>query len=206
MSSQAATQPVGISRATSSAWDGPQSTATVRPVTSRRISLSRLDVPASMPLDTETRTASSRRWGATRSAVARTAKDGDAMTTSFLPATQAGSLLKCISGSVTPLSSGFSRVSDSVRASCSWNDHKVTSWPFFTSSRARAVPQPPLPTTAISISVASLNRHSQLFNQLFCFLWNESLFSSPLSSLRILLRCLYSTRTANTTAWTMMAH
>ena len=108
------------------------------------------------------------------------------MTTICFPATQAGSLVKCISGSVTPSSRRFSRFSDNALVCCSWNDHKVTSCPFFTSSRARAVPQPPLPTTAISISVASLNQHSQLF----CFLWKESLFSSPLSSLRILLRCL----------------
>lgn len=76
------------------------------------------------------------------------------MTISTAPqsATQARSAVKCIvSGRVTPFSMGFSRVRRSSSAFSGRWDHRVTSCPFSTSSRARAVPQPPLPTTVIFI-------------------------------------------------------
>ena len=63
-------------------------------------------------------------------AVARTAKDGEATTTSCFPRALAGSLVKVISGSATPGSSGFSRFCRRMQDSSSVCDHSVTWWPF----------------------------------------------------------------------------
>ena len=57
ISGRAATQPVGISRATSSAWEGPESAATAYPgSSSARISDIRRPLSGSTPLATVTST------------------------------------------------------------------------------------------------------------------------------------------------------
>ena len=61
-------------------------------------------------------------------------------------------------------------------------DHSVTSCPLSVSSSARAVPQPPLPSTVIFIPAASYA----------CFLCRENLLSVPLSSRLILARCCHT--------------
>ena len=73
-SAQAATQPVGISLATSSAWEGPESAAMGCPGSvSASISDIRRPLSGSTPLATVTSTASGIRYGLTRRAVCRMA-------------------------------------------------------------------------------------------------------------------------------------
>ena len=151
---EAATQPVGTLRPTSSAWEGPDS-ATTRPLpfsSSSMIWVRHSAVSFSMPLATLTTTASCRSRGAAFLAVSRTAKEGVATTTSSLSAST--SMLVVIfsaSGRTTPFSMGFSRVARSTSASFSRKDHSVTSFPLSSSSRLRAVPHPPEPKTVIFI-------------------------------------------------------
>ena len=106
-----------------------------------------------MHLATETMTVPGASSGATRRAVARTAKEGVASTTKPLWGTVSNSLVTfSSSGRGTPASRGFSRLSQRISASLGSKDHNVTSFPLSSSSRARAVPQPPLPSTVIFIA------------------------------------------------------
>ena len=73
-----------------------------------------------MPLDTETKTVSASRSGATRCAVLLTAKEGVASTTILQPLTQLKSVVSpSPAGNATPLSMGFSLVSHRMRDSSS---------------------------------------------------------------------------------------
>ena len=68
-------------------------------------------VSRSMPLETEVKMVSGRRYGAIFRPVSRTAKDGLALTTRSAPSRQLRSLVMCrLSGRMTPFSRGFSRV------------------------------------------------------------------------------------------------
>ena len=154
MSGQAATTAVGTRRPTSSAWDGPESAATtfLPPSSSSMTCVSSRKLPFSMPFETETTTVSGSSRGAIFFAVSRTAKLGVARTTSAAPFTQLRSLVSFKSSGIgTPLSIGFSFAARIVSLSCCEKLQSVTSFPFSKSRSARAVPQPPLPTTAIFI-------------------------------------------------------
>ena len=188
MSRDAATQPVGMCRPTSSAWEGPDSTAT-RPFPSSSCSMTWLmhsAVSLSMPLATDTTTASQPSMGAIFRAVSRTAKEGVAITTSSLSPTLSRLLeISSASGRATPLSREFSLVCRRCSASSSRWDQRVTALPLSTSSRARAVPQPPLPST-VTFTIKRLLSYS-------CFLCRWNLFSVPVSSRLMLARCIHST-------------
>ena len=83
-------------------------------------------------------------------AVSRTAKEGVASTTRAQSFTALKSQVRFrLSGRRTPLSWGFSRLPAMVRHLSSRRQIMVTSLPFSSSTSARAVPQPPLPTTAV---------------------------------------------------------
>ena len=115
------------------------------------------DVSFSKPFDTETSTAPGSSSGAIDRAVVRTAKEGVASTTIPQSRTQPASQVKwSFSGSGTPFSMGFSRFSRRTADSSCVYDHRVTSWPFSSKTIARAVPQPPLPITAIFMVSAPL--------------------------------------------------
>ena len=112
-SKQAATQPVGRRIPTSSAWEGPERTATLQifPVSSWITWLRRRFVSRSIPLETDTTTVFSVRYGAIFFAVSRTAKEGGALTTRSAPFKQSKSpVMWRDSGRWTPCKSGFSRV------------------------------------------------------------------------------------------------
>ena len=155
MSRDAATQPVGTRRPTSSAWEGPERATTrhLPPSSSPITWVRHRAVSFSMPLATLTTTASCRSRGAALLAVARTAKEGVAITTSSLSPRASMELVRwSASGRGTPLSMGFSRFSRSTLHSSSMKDQSVTSLPLSSSSSARAVPQPPEPNTVIFIA------------------------------------------------------
>ena len=185
ISLEAATQPVGALRPTSSAWEGPERAATrpLPPSSSSMTWVMHRAVSRSTPLAADTTTASSRSSGAAILAVSRTAKDGVAITTAPLSRRLSSAALRCsASGSGTPGSLGFSRAcSSSALRRAEW-DHSVTSCPLSVSSSARAVPQPPLPSTVIFIPAASYA----------CFLCRENLLSVPLSSRLMLARCCHT--------------
>ena len=155
-SGQAARHPVGRSRATSSAWQGPvRATTFSRPVTWETIWLIRSRVTSSMPLVTETRTASGARWGATAASTWRMGKEGVAITTIRQSDTQAGSAEIFSSwGSVTLGSLGFIRLARISAAFSSLLHQRVVSWPFLHRSIERAVPQAPAPMTAVFMAVS----------------------------------------------------
>ena len=129
-SSAAATQPVGIPSATSSACEGPESTATgqVPFVSSRRISDMRRCVSCSTPFVSETRIVPPLMYGAAALATPRRAKDGAAKTSSssFFKRSRSFVIVICW-GIATFFSKGFSRFSESVFAFSALCDHKVTS-------------------------------------------------------------------------------
>ena len=141
-----------MARATSSACEGPESTAIgcSPPVSCAMTCDIRRCVPRSMPFVTESSGTPSGRYGAASFATACSANDGGANTTSSAFLRQFRSFVICnLTGSCTPGSKGFSLFSFSCSAFLGSCDQSVTVCRFCSSSMARAVPQPPLPSTTM---------------------------------------------------------
>ena len=118
-------------------------------------------VSRSMPLAADTHRVSGARKGAAFLAVSRTAKDGAAITaTSLSPSASRLSVSSSSSGRATPGSRGLTRSRRSSSHRWALWDHSVTLCPLSVSSSARAVPQPPLPSTVMRISKDLPIRHA----------------------------------------------
>jgi len=91
--------------------------------------------------------------GAACSATPLITAEGTANSTSSLPATAFRSdVISSSAGRLTPgRKARFSRSFSILSVSCCCQLHRVTLCPLLTSRQARAVPQPPAPTTVISI-------------------------------------------------------
>ena len=145
-----------MSKATSSAWLGPES-ATVTGVTSGRalatspamtsVIVSR--VPSSRPFVAQTSTVSGRTYGAACAAMPRTKRDEVTKTTTSFSAHASSTLVvrATSAGSSGSFGSGITWVLRSRSTACSDSDQTTTSWPSSEKSLASASPHAPLPRT-----------------------------------------------------------
>ena len=144
---------VGSPLPTSSAWLGPERTATSASGNSSSICwLKVISVFSSIPFATSTTICPLVRYGLILAAVLRTAVDGTAMISTSLPVTASSKspVNLIVSGSFTPGSFDLcSLVLLSSSASSGLCDHSVTACPFLSRSNASAVPQLPAPITPI---------------------------------------------------------
>ena len=147
---------VGMSKATSSAWLGPESATVTGSTSGRRRATSPAmtsvivsKVPSSRPLVAHTSTVSGRRYGAAAAAMERTKRDDVTKTTTSFSATASSTLVvrAILAGSSGSPGSGMVRVASRRSTTCSDSDHTTTSCPSFEKSRASARPHAPLPKT-----------------------------------------------------------
>ena len=180
--SDAATTAVGISRATSSAWLGPESVTYLRlsPRISAQISCMHFSVSVSIPFATFTRTiCSGTKYSRNIFSVPRMNWEGDARIT--ISASRTASAMEEVafrfSGRSTPGRKRFLRVERIASILSSKGPQSVVSALFRRVVSARAVPHPPSPRIVIFF----------IFYPLLSLLLNR--LSVPFSSRLILERC-----------------